>query len=106
MQYSEFVNLLAHILLLLFNDLLKLIDKTPQHQITWIYHYKYTKKNCSWEYTEGFQWFYKQAKKCIKEINRFRKEINRFPSKGMFNIYLKVTIKKKWRTRNFDFKSL
>ena len=30
----------------------------------------------------------------IKEINRLRKEINRSLSKGMSNIYLKVTIEK------------
>ena len=42
----------------------------------------------------------------IKEINRFRKEINRLLSKGMSNIYLKVTIGKKWSTPNFDFISL
>ena len=30
----------------------------------------------------------------IKEINRFRKEINRLLSKGMSNIYLKVTTTK------------
>ena len=28
----------------------------------------------------------------IKEINRFRKEINKLLSKGMSNIYFKVTI--------------
>ena len=31
----------------------------------------------------------------IKEINRLRKEINRLLSKGMWNIYLKVTIEEK-----------
>ena len=31
----------------------------------------------------------------IKEINRFRKEINRLLSKGMSNIYSNVTIKEK-----------
>ena len=31
----------------------------------------------------------------IKEINRLSKEINRLLSKGMSNIYLKVTIEKK-----------
>ena len=30
----------------------------------------------------------------IKEMNRLRKEINRLLSKGMSNIYLKITIKK------------
>ena len=34
------------------------------------------------------------------------KEINRLLSKGMTNIYLKVTIKKNWRSQNFDFLSL
>ena len=42
----------------------------------------------------------------IKEINRLRKEINRSLSKGLSNIYLKGSIEKKWRTQNFDFKSL
>ena len=42
----------------------------------------------------------------VKEINRLRKEINRLLSKGMSNIYLKVTIKKNWLSRNFDFLSL
>ena len=31
----------------------------------------------------------------IKEMNRLRKEINRLLRKGMFNIYLKITIEKK-----------
>ena len=31
----------------------------------------------------------------IKEINRLRKEINTLLSKGMSNIYLKVTVEKK-----------
>ena len=31
----------------------------------------------------------------IKEINRLQKEINRLSSKGMSNMYLKVTIEKK-----------
>ena len=40
----------------------------------------------------------------IKEINRLRKEINRLLSKGMSNIYLKVTIEEKnWRSQNFGF---
>ena len=34
------------------------------------------------------------------------KDINRLISKGMSNIYLKVTIEKKWHTPNFDFLSL
>ena len=34
------------------------------------------------------------------------KEINRWISKGMPNIYFKVTIDKKWRSENFDFLSL
>ena len=34
------------------------------------------------------------------------KEINTLVSKGMTNIYWKVTIEKKWRTQNFDFQSL
>ena len=42
----------------------------------------------------------------IKEINRLLNEINRLISKGMSNIYLKVTIEKKWRTQNFNFLSL
>ena len=34
------------------------------------------------------------------------KETNRLISKGISNIYLKVTIEKKWHTQNFDFLSL
>ena len=30
----------------------------------------------------------------VKEINRLRKEINKLLSKGMSNIYLKVTVEK------------
>ena len=42
-----------------------------------------------------------------KEINRFRKEINRLLSKGMSNIYLKVTIEEKnGHFQNFDFLGL
>ena len=41
----------------------------------------------------------------IKEMNGLLTEINRL-SKGMSNIYLKVTIEKKWRTQKFDFQSL
>ena len=42
----------------------------------------------------------------IKEINRLKKEINRLLSKGISNIYLKVTIKKNRRSQNFDLLSL
>ena len=42
----------------------------------------------------------------VKEINGLRKERNRWLSKSMTNIYLKVTVNRKWRTQNFDFKSL
>ena len=38
-------------------------------------------------------------------MNRLRKEINRLLSKGMSDIYLKVTIEKNWRSQNFDFLS-
>ena len=34
------------------------------------------------------------------------KDINRLIGKEMSNIYLNVTIKKNWRSRNFDFLSL
>ena len=34
------------------------------------------------------------------------KGINRLISKGMSNIYLKVTIEKNWRSQNFNFLSL
>ena len=34
------------------------------------------------------------------------KEINRLVSKGMSNIYLKITIEKNWRSQNFDVLSL
>ena len=40
----------------------------------------------------------------IKEINSLRKEINRLLSKGMSNIYLKVTIKKFSKLRFSGFK--
>ena len=42
----------------------------------------------------------------MKEINKLLKEVNRFLSKGMSNIYLEVTIEKNWRTQNLDFLSL
>ena len=42
----------------------------------------------------------------VKEINRLWKDINRLLSKGMSNIYLKVTIEKKLHTQNFNFLSL
>ena len=48
----------------------------------------------------------------IKEINRLRKEINSLLSKGMSNIYLKVTIQKSnyyyyyYYSQNFDFLNL
>ena len=41
-----------------------------------------------------------------KEINRLLKEINRLISKGLSNIYLNVTIEKKWCTQNVNFLSL
>ena len=34
------------------------------------------------------------------------KETNRLTSKGISNIYLKVTIEEIWRSQNFDFFSL
>ena len=37
----------------------------------------------------------------IKELNRLKKELNRLLSKGMSNIYLKVTTEKEWVTQNF-----
>ena len=40
----------------------------------------------------------------IKEINRLRKEINRLLSKGMSNIYLKVTIETFSKLRFSAFK--
>ena len=42
----------------------------------------------------------------VKETNRLLKERNKLLTKGMSNIYLKVTIEKKWHTQNFDFISL
>ena len=43
----------------------------------------------------------------IKQVNRFRKEMNRLLSKQMSNIYLKVTIEEKnWRSQNFIFLGL
>ena len=38
----------------------------------------------------------------VKEINRLLKETNRLLSKGMSNVYINLTIEKKWRTQNFD----
>ena len=43
----------------------------------------------------------------VREINMLREEINRALSKGMSNIYLKVTIEEKnWHSQNFNFLSL
>ena len=42
----------------------------------------------------------------IKEINRLRKEINRLLSKGISNIYLKVTIETFSKLRFSGFKNL
>ena len=42
----------------------------------------------------------------MKEINRLRNEANRLLSKGVSNIYLKVTIEKNWCSQNFDFLNL
>ena len=39
----------------------------------------------------------------VKEINSLRKQINRLLSKGMPNIYPKVTIEKNCRSQNFNF---
>ena len=41
----------------------------------------------------------------IEEISRLLREINRLLSKGMSNLYLKVTIEEKWHTKTFDFLS-
>ena len=38
----------------------------------------------------------------IKEIKRSKKEINSLLTKGMSNIYLKVTIEKIWGSQIFD----
>ena len=51
-------------------------------------------------------WFWWMFFNSIKEKNRLRKEINRLISKGMPNVYLKVTIEKSWRSQNFDFRNL
>ena len=40
------------------------------------------------------------------QLKKLRKEISRLLSKGMSNIFLKVTTEKKRRAQNFDFKSL
>ena len=42
----------------------------------------------------------------INEINRLRKEMNRLLSKGISNIYLKVTIETFSKLRFFGFKNL
>ena len=39
----------------------------------------------------------------VKEINSSIKEINRLLSKGISNIYWKLTTKKIWRSQNFGF---
>ena len=39
----------------------------------------------------------------VEQINRLRKEMNTLLNTEMSNIYLKVTIEKKWHTQNFDF---
>ena len=39
-------------------------------------------------------------------MNRLWKEVNRLLSKGMSNVYLKVTTEKNWRSQNFDFLNL
>ena len=44
-----------------------------------------------------FQWTLFSS---IKEVNRLLKETNRLLSKELSNIYLSVTIEKKWRTQN------
>ena len=42
-----------------------------------------------------------------KEINRLSKEIDKWFSKGVLHIYLKVaTEEKNWRSQNFDFLGL
>ena len=38
----------------------------------------------------------------IKEINRLLKQVNRLLSKGISNIYLKVTMEKKRHTQHSD----
>ena len=38
----------------------------------------------------------------VKEVNRLLKEIDKLIIEGMSNIYLKVTVEKKWLTQNFD----
>ena len=50
-----------------------------------------------------FQWTLLSS---IKEVNRLLKETNRLLSKELSNIYLSVTIEKKWRTQNLDALSL
>ena len=45
----------------------------------------------------------RQANRLLKEINRLLRKINSLLSKGMSNIYEKVTTERKWPTQNFDF---
>ena len=40
---------------------------------------------------------------CFSSIKEIKRAIDKLLNKGMINIYLKVTIEKKWRTQNFDF---
>ena len=63
------------------------------------------------QFLHKLSFFYSPFKRCFywmffnsfRELNRLRKEINRLLSKEMSNVYLKVTIGKKWRIQNFDF---
>ena len=69
----------------------KVVGKSSENQLP-----------CSYVYSGG------KSKKTnvftsIKEINRFRIDINRFLSKGMWNIYLNI---QKWHAQNFHFLSL
>ena len=45
----------------------------------------------------------RQTNRLLKEINRLLRKINSLLSKGMSNIYEKVTTERKWPTQNFDF---
>ena len=45
----------------------------------------------------------RQTNRLLKEINRLLRKINSLLSKGMSNIYEKVTTERKWPTQNFYF---
>ena len=66
----------------------------------WVGYFIYFKITPVCSFNACFLWMFFNS---VKDINMLTKEINRLLSKGRSNIYLKVTIEKKWNTQNFDF---